>query len=199
MSIPSGAGAIVSTPSDLNVFLNALFSGNVVNESSLKAIKRLVDGYGIGLIQLPFYERKAFGHNGGIDGLQSNASYFESDMVSLALTMNGVVMGMNDILIGALSIFFGRDYDLPIMLKSEDLDQYLGVYSSQQLPLKLTITKKGNQLKGQATGQSAFHLEAFYINNFRFNPAGIKIEFLPEKNQLILKQGGMEYEYSKDQ
>ena len=112
-------------------------------------------------------------------------------------------MPLNDILIGVLSIYFDRAYNLPsfepgIELKSEDLDQYLGVYSSQDLPLKLTITKQGNQLFAQATGQSAFPLEAFETHKFRFDGAGIKIYFLPETHQLTLKQGGGTYEFSKE-
>ena len=203
MSIPMGAGSIVSTPTDLNVFFNALFNGELIDEKSLEQMKNVDRGYGLGLIQIPFYEQRAYGHNGGIDGFQSNAAFFPGSNVAIAYTTNGVGMSMNDILIGALSIYFGRDYDFPefqpaIVLESEDLDKYLGIYSSQQLPLKLTITKDNHQLRGQATGQSSFPLEAFKADNFRFTPAGIVIEFLPEKSQLILKQGGGEFEFSLD-
>ena len=204
MSIPIGAGAIVSTPSDLNAFFSALFKGKLVSQESLNKMRKLVDGYGIGMFQIPFYDKSALGHNGGIDGFQANSAYFSEDDVAIAYTSNGVVMPLNDILIGVLSIYFDRAYNLPsfepgIELKSEDLDQYLGVYSSQDLPLKLTITKQGNQLLAQATGQAAFQLEAFETHKFRFDGAGIKIYFLPETHQLTLKQGGGEYEFSKEE
>lgn len=156
---------------------------------------KLIDGYGMGLLQIPFYNRLAFGHNGGIDGFQSNASYFQADQVGIAYVSNGAMMGINDILIGVLSIYFGKDYQLPTFspameVKSEDLDQYLGVYSSTAIPLKITISKQGNQLIAQATGQSAFPLEAYEVHKFRFEQAGIKMEFLPKDKKLILIQGG---------
>jgi CubicO group peptidase (beta-lactamase class C family) len=204
MSIPTGAGAIVSTPSDLNTFFHALFQGEVVSEESLKRMTTLEDGYGLGLFQLPFYDRRAFGHNGGIDGFQSNASYFQDDGVGLVYITNGTVMSLNDILIGVLSIYFDKDYALPtfvpaIEISSAELDQYLGIYSSEALPLKITISKDGNQLMAQATGQSAFPLEPYEAHKFRFNPAGIKLEFIPEDKKMILNQGGGRFEFSMEE
>lgn len=204
MSIPTGAGAIVSTPSELNTFFHALFEGEVVSEESLKLMTTLEDGYGLGLFQLPFYERRAFGHNGGIDGFQSNASYFQDDGVGMAYITNGTVMSLNDILIGVLSIYFNKDYELPtftpaIEISSEELDKYLGIYSSEALPLKVTISKDGNQLMAQATGQSAFPLEPYEAHKFRFNPAGIKMEFIPEDKKMILNQGGGRFEFSLEE
>ena len=55
MSIPSGAGAVVSTPTDLNTFYYALMNGKVVTEKSLKLMQTLVDGFGMGLFEFPFY------------------------------------------------------------------------------------------------------------------------------------------------
>jgi D-alanyl-D-alanine carboxypeptidase len=204
MSIPVGAGAIVSTPTDLNTFYYRLFIDHMVSENSLNEMQKLVDNFGIGMFQIPFYDKKAFGHNGGIDGFQSSAGYFPVDKVSIAYTSNGVVMPMNNILIGALSIYFGRAYELPdfkpgMELKTGDLDKYLGIYSSTALPLKITITKKGNVLIGQATDQPSFPLEAYEINKFKFDQAMLKLEFLPEENKMILRQGGGEYTFTKDE
>ncbi|MBN2522845.1 MAG: beta-lactamase family protein, partial [Bacteroidales bacterium] len=135
MSVPAGAGAIVSNPTDLNKFYNLLFDGEVVSDNSLEEMKKLVDNFGIGMFQMPFYDKRAFGHNGGIDGFRSNIAYFPDDNASIACTFNGLAMSMNDILIGALSIYFGKEYSLPefkpaLILKSEELDIYPGVYSS---------------------------------------------------------------------
>jgi D-alanyl-D-alanine carboxypeptidase len=43
MSIPLGAGAIVSTPTDLNRFFTALFNGKVVSETSLEDMSNVTD------------------------------------------------------------------------------------------------------------------------------------------------------------
>jgi len=205
MSIPQGAGAIVATPKDLNIFLNCLFNYKIVSEKTVQAMMEIEDGYGLGMFQVPFYDKKAFGHNGAIDGFQSNAYYFPVENVSIAFTANGLAMPINDIMIGALSIYFGKDYSLPefketkaLNLKSEDLDKYLGVFSSPSFPLKITITKKDNILVGQATGQPSFSLEAYETDKFKFEQAGLKLEFIPLGNKMILKQGGGEYELTKE-
>jgi D-alanyl-D-alanine carboxypeptidase len=203
MSVPGGAGAIVSTPSDLCRFFYQLFSGALLSGTSLASMQEVQGNLGAGLFPIPFYERIAFGHNGGIDGFQSSAAYFPSDRISIALTTNGMNMSMNDILIGALSILFGRDYALPefgpaLVLRPEDLTTYLGVYSSPQLPLKVTIAAIGSQITGQGTGQPSFPLEPFEKDKFRFGQAGIVIEFHPDKNSLILQQGGQTYEMIRE-
>jgi D-alanyl-D-alanine carboxypeptidase len=203
MSIPQGAGAVVSTPTDLNLFLNCLFDGKLLTSVSLEAMKTIQDGFGLGLIEVPFYDHKGIGHNGGIDGFLSSAFYFPEDDFSVALCSNGLSYPINDILIGVLSIYFGKDYDLPafkepLALTSEDLDQYLGVYSSPSIPLKLTIFKNENILMGQGSGQPAFPLEAVDTHQFKFDQANLKIDFQPEANTLKLMQSGMEFIMTKE-
>jgi len=109
---------------------------------------------------------------------------------------------MNDILIGILSIYFNKTYFVPtfnsLSLRTEDLDKYLGVYSSTQIPLKITITKNSTTLTSQATGQSPFPLEATEKDKFTFHPAGIIMEFNPDKNELTLKQGGETVLFTKE-
>ena len=113
---------------------------------------------------------------------------------------------MNNILLGVLSIYFNKEYSIPkfepsataLSLKTEELDQYLGTYSSTQIPLKMTLTKDKTTLFAQATGQSAFPLEATEKDKFKFEAAGIKMEFNPEKNEMTLKQGGVSYLFTKN-
>ena len=161
------------------------------------------DDYGLGMFQVPFYDKKAFGHNGAIDGFQSNAYFFPVENVSVVFTANALAMPINDIMIGALSIYFGKEYKLPdfkpaLQLKPEELDKFLGVYSSPSFPLKVTITKEDNLLFGQATGQPSFPLEAYEKDKFKFDQAGLKLEFIPKDNKMILRQGGGEFELTKE-
>ena len=203
MSIPLGAGGIVSTAADLNKFMYALFKGQIVSDSSVKKMMELKDNYGMGLFRFPFYSNWAFGHNGGIDGFQSNSVYFPDFNVNVTYLSNGVDMPINDVLIGVLSIYFGKTYELPVFtpslkLDSEVLDQYLGVYSKESFPIKLTITKDNNTLIGQASGQPTFPLEAYEEHKFRFDQAKLKIEFVPSEDKLILMQGGGAYELFRE-
>lgn len=199
MSIPGGAGAIVSTTADLNKFIEALFSSKLVSSSSLEQMKTMTDGYGMGMFQIPFYEKRAYGHNGGIDGFASNLAYFPEDKLALAYCTNGQVYPMNNILIGVLSIYFNQPYSIPTFsLKPEEFDKYLGVYSTTQMPLKITIAKVGRTLTAQATGQQSFPLDPTEKDKFKFDPAGLIMEFNPDKNELILKQGGQNVLFTRE-
>src|ERR1041385_6549517 len=199
VSIPAGAGAICSTPTDLTKFIESLFSLRLVSSSSLEQMKTITDGYGMGMFQIPFYDKVAYGHNGGIDGFGSNLAYFPEDHLSIAYCTNGQVYPMNNILIGILSIYFNTPYSIPTFsLKTEDLDKYLGVYSTTQIPLKITITKNGATLFSQATEQSSFPLDEAGKDKFKFDPAGIIMEFNPGKNEMTLKQGGQTVVFAKE-
>jgi hypothetical protein len=101
-----------------------------------------------------------------------------------------------------LSAVYNKPYDMPdfksFNLTSEDLDKYLGIYSSTQFPLKITITKDSATLIAQATGQSSFPLKATDKDIFKFDQAGLVLEFIPLDKTMILKQGGGQYTLKKE-
>lgn len=200
-SIPVGAGAIVSTPSDLTRFLYCLFSGQLTSSVHLQEMTRMVDGYGLGLVQFPFKSKYAYGHTGGIDGFSSMAAYFPEENLSIAYVSNGTAFPVNDIMIGALSITFGEAYEIPAFMPAVEvavsqLKVYEGTYGAAGFPLSIRIFVQDGVLKAQATCQPAFALEAFEKHQFRFEPAGVEIEFVPDQEKLMLKQGGV-YELIK--
>ena len=201
-TIPLGAGAINSTPSDLTKFADALFSGKLLTNESLEIMKTIKDGYGIGLFQIPFYKSVGYGHTGGIDGFSSVYSYFSDNKISYALISNGTNINNNDISIAVLSAVYDKPYEFPVFttftLTSEDLDKYLGVYASKQIPMKITISKDGNTLIAQGTGQPAFPIEATEKDKFKFDQAGAKFEFNPTAKTMILFQGGGQINFTKE-
>lgn len=203
MSIPLGAGAIVSNPTDLNLFIESLFGGKIVSAESLNMMKNIKDKYGMGIFEFPYFERKGYGHTGGIDGFKSVLSYFPNEKLALALTSNGA-MGYdnNNILICALSSYFHKPFQMPdfsnTQIAAATLDSYAGIYGSSQIPIKISITKKETTLIAQATGQPSFPLEAAATNIFKFDPAGVVMEFNAEKKEMILKQGGKDYLFLKE-
>jgi len=209
MSIPHGAGAISSTPEDLTTFINAFFSNTLISETSLNHMKPEKQALGKGLIRFPFGTRIAYGHNGGIDGFVSNLAYFPDEKVAVAVTANGMNYQFNDILIGILSIYFTLPFEIPdfsaepVHLESSELTRYEGEFSSEELPLTITLKVDKGQLYGQATGQSAFPLTPFSRMEFRFDPAGIIIKFSRDKeknplyNSFTLYQGGAVLQFKK--
>lgn len=186
-SVAQGAGAIISTSHDVSVFIRALFNGKLVSDSSLSSMKGASNDTSKGLFKIPFYEKMAYGHSGRIEGFNSNASYFEQDKVTFTITSNATNYTYNDILIGIMSIYFGKDFelpdlhvdpkDLPIELSTDQLKKYVGVYSSDAFELDITAFIENNRLFAQATGQAALPLNAYSERDFKFEPAGIHAVF----------------------
>ncbi len=81
---------------------------------------------------------------------------------------------------------------------TEDLDKYLGVYSSKQLPIKISITKNNLNLIAQATGQNALTLQAIAKDKFGYTDEGIVLEFNPTDVTFILKQSGQIHHFRKE-
>ncbi len=201
-SVSLGAGGIVSTTEDLLFFISNLFAGKIINTASLEQMTKLEDGYGMGIFPVPFYDKKGFGHTGGIDGFSSFLYIFPEEKISIALTSNGSRFNNNDIAIAALSDCFDKPFTLPsfyaVELTSADLDKYLGSYANPEIPIKISITKDFLSLIAQATGQPSFTLELIGKDSFEFSPAGVEIQFIPQKNLLILKQGGGEFSFKRE-
>ena len=72
------AGAMVSTPSELNTFFQAVFDGRLLSQASIDEMKKGVDTgaggavYGLGLIGTPLScGGTSWGHNGGIHGYRT--------------------------------------------------------------------------------------------------------------------------------
>ncbi len=205
MSIPAGAGAILSTPAELTKFITALFNYKLFSKETLEIMKQLDDGYGKGIFRYPAGAHVSYGHTGGIDGFSSMLTYIPDDSLSIAFCGNGLNCEMNNIMIGILSVCYDLKFPFPDFTTFEVpenvLKQYEGIYTTDQLALEIIIKKESDSITAQATGQNAFPLEAKSETEFKFDGAGIKITFgknSSNKTTLILKQGGMEFLFEKE-
>ena len=196
--IAFAAGAVISTPNDLTAFLYELFEGKLVKKSSLEGMKELKDSYGKALIQMPFGERKFYGHTGGIESFRSVVGYYPTEKVGISLVVNGDNFNRNDIMIGILSIYYKMPFPFPSFEKinPETIKEISGIYSSKDIPLKITVFEKDGELLAQATGQSSFPLSQKDEKTFVFQAARIEIEF--GENSFILKQGGQKFNFVKE-
>lgn len=203
MSIPGGAGAVVSTSADLVKFIDGLFNGKLINSQHLSMMQDIKDGYGMGLFKLPFNNKSAFGHNGDIDGFSSIVGYFPEEKLAYAYCANGVDFPIRDLIGGVLKINYNLPYSIPVLrnlqLTNEELDKYTGNYSSLRVPIKITVTRIGNKLMAQATGQSEFPLKPLAKDKFGYALAGLIIEFRPIFGEFTLKQGGGEFPFTRDE
>ena len=201
MSVPAGAGAIVSTPSDLCRFIEGLFAEKLISGKMLNEMIVQVEGMGMGIFTFPYNGRTSYGHTGGIDGFSSMLGYFPAEKMAIAYVSNGTVYGVNDIMLGGLSSYFGDDFKIPTFesktLSVAELDQYVGVYASAQIPIKITVSRKNTTLYAQATGQAEFPLDAKGEHKFVFDGAKLEMIFVPEKGEFTLLQGGGKFLFKK--
>lgn len=202
MSIPVGAGAVISTAFDLNIFYSNLFISDLISKESLKEMMRFENNYGIGMFSRPFKGKDCYGHGGAIDGFQSDTRYFINEKIAISYVSNGVVLPLDSIINGALNIYFDYEYSLPnfsstYQITSSELDKYQGNYKSETFPFALTISTKGSGLVALADGQPPLPLEAFELNKFQFEKAGIQMFFIPDDNKMIMTQGDNEYEFKR--
>ena len=199
MSIPLGAGGIVSTPTDLCLFAKALLSGKLISTQSVEQMKPVgEDSYGFALYGTPFNDKNGWGHGGNIDAFASNMIYFEKDDICFAISCSGSNFGTHDVELAVLAEIFNQPYELPsfdsVELTSEELDQYLGIYVTDDLPMDMVITKDGNTLMLEATGQSASPLQAKGNHKFVIMQYGVKMEFVPQESKLLFEQQGHKFE-----
>lgn len=205
MSIPLGAGAVVSTAEDLVKFVEGIFTYQLLSRASVDQMIIQEDGYGMGIFSIPFYEMTAYGHNGKLDGFQSMMAYFPNEKVSIAFSANGVNADANEFLIGVLSIYYNKPFVIPRFytfdVPQNILTEYSGIYHSSSLNLDFYITLNGNVIMGEAAGQSAFPLEAKSETVFEYAPAAIEITFVRNLSNsvesFVLKQSGMEFSFTK--
>ena len=199
MSIPLGAGAIVSNTTDLVKFIDALFAGKVVSPASLEEMKTVTDEYGLGLFTFKFPDNDAIGHTGGIDGFSSMLAHIPKSNLSVAQLSNG--KNINGTVTTVLNWYNNKPFEVPeftnLINNTADLDKYLGEYTSTEIPLQITVTKEGTTLIAQATGQSSFPMDATAKDVFEFAAAGVVLEFKPETRQMVLKQAGRTFTFVK--
>ncbi len=87
------------------------------------------------------------------------------------------------------------------ILTAEELSKFEGVYSSTELPIKITITKSANGLSAEATGQGSIELQAESETTFSNEDFDVTIVFKKDATEKIkgftLKQGG-DIEFTKE-
>ncbi|UMQ43654.1 beta-lactamase family protein [Chryseobacterium sp. Y16C] len=202
MSIPIGAGNIISTPRDLLSFILGLEQGKLIKKESLEKMKNFVDNYGYGLVKVPFGKYSGFGHTGGIDNFRSALFYFPDVKTAVSFTTNQADMDTNEISIKMMETATGKDFEMPsfktLEIPESELQKFVGNYSSPDVPLKINIFIKDKKLMAQATGQGAFPLEATSETSFKFDMAGIVIDFYPAKKQFVIIQRGTKNTFTKE-
>jgi D-alanyl-D-alanine carboxypeptidase len=191
LSIHSGAGSIVSTPGDLVVFIQKLFTGKLISQASLDSMKTMIDGYGMGMFPYDFHTSKGYGHNGRIEEFYSALRYYPEKKLAVCYITNGILFPRMDIMDGIVKISFNDTYTIPFSkqpaLQSSDLNTYVGEYASRDLPFKVICKTDNNILIIEAAGKS-MELEPVSTHYFMNARTGTFFEFNPAKATLQVKE-----------
>jgi hypothetical protein len=119
--------------------------------------------------------------------------------------------GTNDLMIGVANDFYGwgimarletiegvtsmEAYNPPAKIAIENIEQYPGVYSAESNSVKITITRKNDELIAQIASQEPVPLVYAGNNLFRIEKFGVDVLFKPTDKKLIFKQNAIETEF----
>ncbi|TGV00417.1 serine hydrolase domain-containing protein [Flavivirga rizhaonensis] len=195
MSVPGGAGSIVSNPSDLVVFIDALFNNKLMTKESFALMTRIESEYGSGIFSMKKNGITFFGHNGGIDSFLSMLIYIPKLEIAIALNTNALDFDPMSIMFNAVNAVTGKDIIIPnfdtIELTEEEIEQYAGVYESKDLPFKLVFEAHGKTLIGGTEGSNLLELSARPKIEFTtLNNSGVVLDFDIKNKIVILKNSG---------
>ncbi|MDW3196804.1 MAG: serine hydrolase domain-containing protein [Cytophagales bacterium] len=209
LSVGFGAGSIVSTPNDLNTFIEALFNERIISKESLNQMTTIENNFGRGIIPFSTEGHSGFGHGGVIEGFKTMSFYFPEEKLALAVTANALDYNMDGLVTDILKGYFNESFVLPVFgglaITAGELEKYIGVYEAEGLPGKYKITMKGNTLFAQLEDpaiEDDFPIDPLvYKGNHKFTneEIGANLLFEPGNQQLGLEQQGISeiYIFSK--
>ncbi|WP_286235615.1 serine hydrolase domain-containing protein [Thalassotalea sediminis] len=127
LSVGLGAGSIKSTPTEVAIFYNALFNGQVVSMALVDTLKQIKNGFGLGIKPIDFFDHQGFGHGGTFDAYNTIAAYFPDEKLTIVLASNGSNGNFHNIYQQLLKSYFNQTLiDLPV--PPEQLKKYVGTY-----------------------------------------------------------------------
>lgn len=200
-SIVAGAGAIVSTPTDMVKFIQGLFDLKLISQNSLDQMKTMIDGEGMGMEPFTFAGKTLYGHTGGSSTSGAWLAYYPEEKLAMAYTTNAKIYSVKDIVNGVFDIYWNRPFEIPsfdvLKINPEILDQYTGVYTASGAPVKWIVTRKDSTLFIQQESGSAIPVEPIDENKFMIT-TGVTLEFDTAKKQMTIKRPQGERVFTKE-
>ena len=201
MTQPYAAGSLYSTVEDLFLWNEALYSGKLLSEKSREAMMTPVKNYyAYGLGVQTKSGRKMISHGGGINGFSTFIARFPDEKITVVVLRNADYgsPGPGQITQDLAAIVFGEKYEMPgatveVKVDPKVYDAYTGRYELTPNFI-LTISKEGDRLMAQATGQSQFQLFPESETKFFLKAIDARVTFVKDDTgkvtHLILHQGG---------
>jgi CubicO group peptidase (beta-lactamase class C family) len=203
MSVPFSAGALYSTTEDMMRWENGLFGGKLLSPASLeKMTTAFKQDYGLGVFVAKENGHRVIGHAGGIDGFNTQVSYYPDDKLKVIVLGNLNGAAPTEIAQKLAAAARGDKIVLPTERKEVSvapavMAKYVGNY--QLAPtFVITINQEGDHLLAQATGQPKLPIFAESETMFFYKIVDAQLEFFKndkgETTHLVLHQGGRNIE-----
>ena len=207
----AGAGALRSTAGDMLRYVQGHLDPPEKMKSAIELahVKRAEVGQGmnIALAWLIKPDGKTYWHNGGTAGYSTYASFNTDRKTGVVVLINTSGSLMDQVGDRVEHVLAGDKADpLPVhravTLDAKTLDEYPGAY--ELLPgARITVTRQGDQLMGQITGQPPIHIYAEAKDKFFLRLVDARLDF--ERNDqgqitaVILHQNGRDQKAKKVQ
>ena len=201
MSVPFAAGGLYSTTEDLLRWEQGLFGGKLLSPASLqKMTTPFKDNYACGLFVNTANGRKRIDHAGGIEGFNTQLSYYPEDRLTVVVLANLNGSAPSEIAAKLAAVAHGEKVVLAaerkeIAVPERILAEYVGSYELSP-SFTLVVTLENGQLMEQATRQPKFPIFAESEVRFFLKVVDAQIEFFKnekgEVTHLVLTQGGHE-------
>ncbi|MEP7272515.1 MAG: serine hydrolase [Acidobacteriota bacterium] len=199
MTIPHAAGSLYSTVEDLYLWDQSLYTERLLNAKSLAHMFTMVlNDYGYGWGVGTQFQRKHISHGGGINGFATFISRYPEEKVTVIVLSNFQQANAGKIARDLGAAVFGEPYEIPrarVVAKVDPkiYDAYLGKYELAP-PATMTVTRNGEKLFAQLTGQPVFEIFPESETKFFLRVVEAQLTFVRNEEgkvtQLILHQGG---------
>jgi len=199
MSIPLSAGALYSTTEDLLRWEQGLFGGKLLSVASLqKMTTPFKNDYAFALAVRDANGHKLIEHGGGIEGFNTQLSYYPDDKLTIVVLANQNTGATGDIASKLAALVHGDKVVLAgerkeVAVSPAILQTYVGTYELAP-GFDIVMTVEGGQLMTQATGQPKFPVFAESETKFFLKVVDAQLEFVKnhkgEVTHVILHQGG---------
>ena len=199
MSIPFSAGSLYSTTGDLLKWEQGLFGGKLLSAASLKTMTTpFKSDYACGLFVSTKDGRKSIEHGGGIEGFNTQLTYYPDDKLTVVVLANVNGSAPGEIAAKLAGVAHGETVKLQTEHKSITVDQkvlagYVGTYELAA-GTNISITLEGDQLSEKLGEQQTFPIYPETETMFFLKVVDAQIEFEKDSSgavtDLVLHQGG---------
>jgi CubicO group peptidase (beta-lactamase class C family) len=199
LSLPYTVGRLYSTVEDLYLWDLALSSEKLLSQESLKQMfKPYRDGYGYGWMVRKELDRKLITQGGGIRMYSTSIRRYPDDVACVVVLSDMETADTGKVSHDLAAILFGKYYELArehkvVRLDPATYNNYVGQYALAP-NFVLTVTREGDRLMIQGTGQAKIEILPESESRFFINGSDAKINFIKIPNgsvtQLVLQQGG---------